>query len=274
MLSEFAQALVVPDHQINLARAALLYARDAYPELDPDAILRQLDAWAMAVEQVETDSDPSSAGAPFARLNTLLFERLGFQGNTGDYYDPRNSYLNEVIERRTGLPITISVVYLEIGWRTGLPLHGVGLPGHFIVRCDTADRAWFVDPFNRGQILSQDDCARIVKNTTGNSEFDRSLLRPATRRQILTRMLGNLRSVYVQSDKLAEARTVMERLIEIEPDSPEFVRDLGLINFRLGTYRQAIQLLESYFTLSPQAGDLESIRQVIHAARVELTRWN
>ena len=270
MPDDFATAVSVPDGQIDLARAALLLARDAYPDLDVAKNLAQLDDWAnlIRVAVKARQSDP-----PFEAINDLLFDRLDFCGNDTDYYDPRNSYLNMVIERRTGLPITLSVVYLEIGWRLGLPLHGVGLPGHFIVRCDLPARAWFIDPFHRGDVLSEADCARLVGRTTGEP-FERSSLQAVPRRQIIMRILNNLRAVYIQNDRLAEAQPVLERLIDLMPTEPSFVRDLGLIHFRLGTYRRAIDLLESYFALHPGAKDLEDIRHVVEAARTEMTRWN
>ncbi len=271
MNTDFATAVSVPDDQIDLARAALLYARDAYPGLDLDTHLGQLDAWAGAIRPA---IESRQHHPPFEVLNDLMFDRLGFRGNEDDYDDPRNSYLNEVIERRTGLPITLSVIYLEIGWRVGLPLSGVGLPGHFIVRCDLSSRVWFLDPFHRGDVLSESDCARLMQRTAGDLPFEPALLRPVTRRQILGRMLNNLRAVYVQRDRLVEAQQVTERLVELEPREPEFVRDLGLICFRLGAYRRAVDLLESYFALAPTAGDIYAIREVILAARSEMTRWN
>ena len=271
MNADFAAAVSVPDDQIDLARAALLYARDAYPDLDPDTHLSQLDTWAGAIRPAIGSRQHHP---PFEALNDLMFDQLGFRGNDVDYDDPRNSYLNQVVERRTGLPITLSVIYLEIGWRVGLPLSGVGLPGHFIVRYDLASQVWFLDPFHRGDVLSEADCARLMQRTAGDMLFDPVLLRPVTRRQILTRMLNNLRAAYLQRDMLAEAQQVMERLVEVEPREPEFARDLGLIYFRLGAYRRAIDLLESYFALAPGAADAYAIRQVILAARSEMTRWN
>jgi len=271
MTSDFATVVSVPDDQIDLARAALLFARDAYPDLDPDAYLGQLDAWADAIRPAieSRQSDP-----PFERLNDLLFDQLGFRGNQIDYYDPRNSYLNQVVDRRTGLPITLSAIYLEIGWRVGLPLSGVGLPGHFIVRCDFDDRVWFIDPFHRGDVLSEGDCARLALKATGGLVLRRASLEPISRRQILVRMLNNLRAVYTQREMLAEAQPVTERLIETDPAAPGYVRDLGLIHFQLGAYRQAIDLLEAYFALEPGAHDTQDVRQVINAARTEMTRWN
>ncbi len=271
MTSDFASVVSVADDQIDLARAALLCARDAYPDLDPDAYLGQLDAWADAIRPAieSRQSDP-----PFETLNDLLFDQLGFRGNEADYYDPRNSYLNQVVERRTGLPITLSMIYLEIGWRVGLPLSGVGLPGHFIVRCDFDGRVWFIDPFHRGDLLSEDDCIRLALRATGGLTISRVALEAITRRQILVRMLSNLRATYIQRDMLVEARAVTERLIETDPVSPTYVRDLGLIHFQLGAYRRAAEMLQAYITLLPNAHDMQEVRQVINAARAEMARWN
>ena len=271
MTTEFATAVSVPDDEIDLARAALFFARDAYPELDPDAYVRQLDTWADSIRgAVESRrSDP-----PFGIVTDLLFDRLGFRGSESDYTDPRNSYLNQVIDRRTGLPIALSVVYLEIGWRVGLPVSGVGLPGHFIIRCDSGSRTWFIDPFHHGGVLDEDDCARLMRRTAGELPFSRRLLLPVTRRQILARMLHNLRATYVQRDMLREAQPVIERLIELDPASGEPVRDLGLIQFRQGAFRRAVDLLEAYLGLAPDADDIASIRQVLGVARAEMARWN
>jgi regulator of sirC expression with transglutaminase-like and TPR domain len=272
LTADFEALVSVPDPQIDLARAALTFAQDAYPELDPAVYLAQLDDWAAIIRP---EVDAGSTHPPFQPVSDLLFERLGFSGNESDYYDPRNSYLNDVIERRTGLPIALSALYLEVGWRVGLNLNGVGLPGHFIVRCDQVDRTWFIDPFRRGRILDEADCARLTAEATGGSlPFSHSLLRPSSRREILTRMLNNLKAVYIQREALEQARPVIERLIELNPRSAENMRDLGLVHFRLGTYRLAVSLLETYFALDPNAEDIESIRQVVSAARGELARWN
>lgn len=271
MTTEFATAVSVPDDEIDLAWAALLFARDTYPEIDPGAYVRQLDTWAGSIRGA-VESRPSDP--PFGMVTDLLFDRLGFRGNESDYTDPRNSYLNQVIDRRRGLPIALSVIYLEIGWRVGLPLSGVGLPGHFIVRCDSGARTWFIDPFHQGDVLDEADCARLMRRTAGDLPFSRSLLLPVTRRQILARMLHNLRATYVQRDMLREAQPVIERLIELDPASGQPVRDLGLIHFRQGAYRRAIDLLEAYLGLAPDTDDVASIRQVIGAARAEMARQN
>jgi len=272
MNTDFVRAVSVPDNEIDLARAALLYARDAYRQLDPAPYLAQLDAWA---ETIRLQVAAYTGRRPFDPLNELIFDRLHFAGNTFDYGDPRNSYLNEVIDRRTGLPILLSTIYLEVGWRLQLPLSGVGLPGHFLVRYDSPEETWFVDPFHRGAILSEDGCASLMRQTAGGDlPFSPEWLQPVTRRQILSRMLNNLRAVFIQREMFAEARPVLERLADLDPTSAEVMRDLGLILFRLGAYHEAINRLESYFALNPYAGDIESMRQVIAAARGEITRWN
>jgi regulator of sirC expression with transglutaminase-like and TPR domain len=179
------------------------------------------------------------------------------------------------MEQRVGLPITISAIYLEVGWRVGLPLSGVGLPGHFIVRCDSPRGAWFIDPYNRGDVLNESDCARLIHQATnGRLAFDRTQLRPVSRRSILARMLNNLKAIYIQNEQFKEVRVVMQRLLDLDPESAEDTRDMGLVQFRLGEYRKAISTLESYFVLQHDADDIDDIRQVISAARGEMARWN
>ena len=272
MTLDFKHAIDLPDDQINLAHAALLFAHDAYPELDAATYLTQLDEWA---ETLRPQIDLRGDALPFQPLTDFLFDHLNFRGNQRDYYDPHNSYLNIVMERRVGLPITLSVIYLEIGWRVGLPLSGVGLPGHFIVRCDSPRDTWFIDPYNRGDVLNESDCARLIHQATnGRLSFDRTQLSPISRKLILTRMLNNLKAIYIQNEQFKEVQLVMQRLLDLDPESAEDVRDLGLVHFRLGEYRRAISTLESYFVLQRDADDIDDIRQVISAARGEMARWN
>lgn len=272
MSIDFKQAIAVPDGRINLAQAALLFAHDVYPDLDPATYLAQLDEWA---DRLRPQIDLLDEAQPFQPLNDLLFDQLSFRGNRHNYYDPRNSYLNVVMEQRVGLPITISTIYLEVGWRVGLPLSGVGLPGHFIVRCDGPRNTWFIDPYNRGDVLNESDCARLIHQATnGRLTFDREQLKSVSRRSILSRMLNNLKAIYIQNEQFTEVRQVMQRLLDLDPESAEDVRDMGLVHFRLGEYRKAISTLESYFILQKDADDIDDIRQVISAARSEMARWN
>lgn len=272
MSEDFKSTVSVPDDQINLARASLLIARDAFPDLDVQSYLKQLDAWAEIIRPaIDSPLQPMS----IETLNDFLFDQLRFKGNDQDYSNPDNSYLNIVMKQRLGLPITLSIIYLEIGWRLGLPLSGVSMPGHFIVRFDTDTTTSFIDPFHRGDVLSESDCARLVEQIVGGRvAFGREFLAPASRRNILTRVLNNLKLLYIHKQDLATVKLVLERLLDLNPDDADDTRDLGLVLFRLESYRAAISFLEFYFALNPMATDVKEIRRVISIARGKMARWN
>jgi regulator of sirC expression with transglutaminase-like and TPR domain len=184
---EFRLAVQRPAADIDLAQAALLYARDAYPELDLALYLNQLDEWAADIR-----SDIASSNDPVDTLNRFLFDNLRFQGNRRFYGDPRNSYLNQVIDRRLGLPITLSVLYIEIARRVGMEVDGVGLPGHFIVQHHDWRGIRYIDPFHRGRQLTDEDCRNLVIDlSNGTLDFQPTMLAAVDARHILTRMLTN-----------------------------------------------------------------------------------
>lgn len=190
----FARIVAVADAEINLARAAFLIAAARYPELDVDAQLRLLDSLSVACRPILGDDTE-----PLHSCNVLsqyLFDEVGFRGNSDDYYDPRNSYLNEVLARRLGIPITLSLVYIEVGRRLEIPLVGVGMPGHFLVRHRDVEDL-FIDPFFGGILLSEDECAERLEQITG-IQFRREHLAPITNRAFLTRVLRNLQGIYRQ----------------------------------------------------------------------------
>ncbi len=244
----------------GLARAALLYAREiAYPDLQPSLYIAQLDRWADVVQRrlSRTDTVLTRVG----HLADYLFGELNFKGNTEDYVDPRNSYLNQVIDRRLGLPITLSVVFIELGLRLGLPVEGVGLPGHFIVGVQAEAGRYFFDPFHGGAEVTEDDAARLVRDTIGHTgalKPDWLMVTPP--KAILTRMLNNLRNTYIEKQAWPEAIAVVEHLGILEPDLPDYLRDLGLLHYRNSSPRRAFNLLEEYLTRAPNAPDAEDIR--------------
>jgi regulator of sirC expression with transglutaminase-like and TPR domain len=245
---------------LDLARAALYLAAEEYPALDADAYVARLDAMAHDVAELPLDTV-----APLGRLlalNRYLFAEQGFTGNTYHYYDPRNSFLNEVIDRHTGIPITLSVVYLEVGWRLELPLAGVGMPGHFLVGYYPEGEARYVDVFNQGRLLSHDECvARLQEQFGSGFVFQAEHLAPVSKRQILTRMLTNLKQIYLQRQDLDRALAAVERILLLNPDQPAEVRDRGLIQYRRGALRDAHADLERYTALAPEAGDAETVRR-------------
>jgi regulator of sirC expression with transglutaminase-like and TPR domain len=255
VVQSFTHAALSPDP--DLAVAALMIARVEYPKLDAGPYLDRLDALgnearrrvaeaSVAAEDIPPRVDPIRFARVMA-LNDYLFSELRFAGNDVHYEDPRNSCLNEVIDRRTGIPITLALVYIELGRRVGLRLDGVGLPGHFIVRCNGGHDDLLIDPFNRGAVLTIADCADRVRQLYGNSlHFSPELLRSTTRRDIVTRMLRNLKGCYLRRGDLRRALRAVEWTVLADPRQPEELREQGLLRYRLGDLRGAIADLERF----------------------------
>lgn len=265
-LERFAE--LVTREQFSLAEACLLIAQDEYPALDVAACIAKLDAMAATVRgRLAEDAFPEQK---VAALNFHLFNELRFSGNTDAYYDPRNSYLNEVLERRTGIPITLSIVYLEVGRRIGLRLQGVSFPGHFLVKLRLKKGELVLDPFTGGEPRSESDLrSRLEQALTPERprqlDLDRYLA-PATPRDIVARVLRNLKGIYTKDGKLEQALAVMQRLLLVLPESAEELRDRGLIYAQLECFRPAVADLQSYLRRSPEAADASDI----HAKVVEL----
>lgn len=266
---EFARAVQRPADQIDLARAALLFARDAYPDLEPQLYLNQLAEWAEDVR-----SGVASAADPIEPLNDFLFDKLRFIGNRLAYDDPLNSYLNKAIDRRVGLPITLSVIYLEIARRLGLPVDGIGLPGHFVVRHAGPDGLRYIDPFHQGRLLTEADCQQLVAElSNGQLALQPSMLEPVSARYILVRMLNNLKNAQVQQGQFDDARSAVERLIDLQPDEPVHIRDLGLLHYQLSNYGLALRHLQRYAALDDIDTE-DPIREVIVTCQTALARLN
>jgi regulator of sirC expression with transglutaminase-like and TPR domain len=270
---QFAEMAARAEHEIELDRAALLVAAEEYPHLDVDRYLAQLDLFA---DEARARQDVSSE--PLTRLRGLnghLFHELGFNGNVENYYDARNSFLNDVMDRRTGIPITLSVVYLEVARRLPLPVVGVGLPGHFIVKYRDRQQQVFIDPFHRGRILSEADCREMVEKLYGRTlAFRQSFLDAVTKKQILTRMLQNLKGIYARAADCHKMLAVSERLLLLNPEAPGEVRDRGLAYFGLNRYAQALADLEAYLRLQPRAKDAAAVKERIAELRQRQARLN
>ena len=251
LIQEFAAAAASPDP--NLAEPALLIARLGYPRLDPTLYLERLEEMGVVAAGLLSSTEPSAAPhGPIDTLNRYLFEHQGFAGNTSNYDDPRNTFLNQVIERRTGIPITLALVYIEVARRAGVRVDGVNFPGHFLLRFplgseDDHDSAVFVDPFERGAVLSETDCRALLRKHAGdNVAFEPELLVPATKQQILTRMLGNLKRIYVQMRSFPQGRAITELLLAINPSALSELRDRGLLAYHLNDHTAALRDLETY----------------------------
>ncbi len=262
----FARLVSRPEPTIDLAEAALLIAKEEYPDLEVARYLSRLDA--MAAEVRDRVGNGPDAHQLIASLGDYLFKEQGFRGNTSDYYDPRNSFLNDVLDRRMGIPITLSTVYMEVGRRLGASLHGVGMPGHFLVKYVGPGEEVVIDPFNGGAIVSPSDCQRLLDRISGGKlAFEPRFLSSLGARKILARMLSNLKMIYFNSQAYAKALSVVDRLLILDPRAATEVRDRGLLYCQLNRYPEAMADLERYLTLAPAAEDAEAIRDHLRSIR-------
>ena len=220
----FTEMVTGGESRLDLGRAALLIASEEYPGLDILRYVARLEAMAAAVRPVVGATDAPQEQVE--HLNTYLFVERGFRGNTQEYYDPRNSFLNDVLDRKLGIPITISVVYMEVGRRVGMPLQGVGMPGHFIMKYADAEGDLFIDPFSKGRILSRQACEDLLQDVYGEPvPFQETFLAPVTKKQILSRILMNLKAIYVHTKDYLKALSIVERQLIIQPNTEQEVKD-------------------------------------------------
>jgi regulator of sirC expression with transglutaminase-like and TPR domain len=240
----------------SLAPAALTIARVEYPALDALPYLHRLERMGEAAAgRLERRTD-ARLDARIAVLNAYLYEELGFSGNRDRYDDPRNSFLNEVLDRRTGIPISLAVIYIEIGRRAGLELEGINFPGHFLVRAlaDGGADDLIIDPFHSGALLSEIDCRQLLRQHLGEeSAYDRALLATATRQQIVVRMLVNLKRLYVRMRSFPQARFIANLLLAVDPSALSELRDRGLLAYHMEDFTAALRDLETYLRLLPRA---------------------
>ena len=260
-MHNFYNEIHQPESQINLAKAAFYIAQEEYPNLEIPAYLHTLDVMAVEVEALlPKERYPLRI---IQSLNQYFFEQLGYVGNTDDYYDPRNSFLNEVIERRTGIPITLSLIYLEVARRLNFPMVGINLPGHFIIRPEFEDTGIFVDVFNRGEVLFEQDCEERLTQL-----YHRPIsLQPVSPRQFLARMLSNLKLIYLNRQDLLKALTFVEYILLLFPDAVRELRDRGLLYYQLGNASKAAQDLEFYLKMLPNAEDANTIWRLLEQLR-------
>ena len=254
----FQQLVTLPDSAIPLAEAALILACEEYPQLEISPYLDMLDNVAGIAQQRFDPAD--SPVERIGKINTVLFETLGFRGATEDYYDPRNSFFNDVLDRRVGIPITLSAVYMEVSRRLNFPIVGVGMPGHFIVKYSNRQEEFFLDPFNRGEILTRDDCRNRLFERYGNSiEFNERLLSRVTNRQILWRMLNNLKEIYLKAHAFDKGLAIVDMMLMVDPEEIPQFRDRGLLRLQLRQFGGAVRDLEYYLRHSAGADDREEI---------------
>ncbi len=264
--ARFAHLAGLADERIDLAEAALWIAAEEYPGLDVQHYVSRLAQ--LAARAHERLGRVTGAAARVAALNDFLYREEGFAGNRADYYDARNSFLNEVLERRTGIPITLAIVYTWVAARIGLPAQGVGFPGHFLVRIAQPDEI-LVDPFT-GELVSRAECEQRLRATAGEDdlELDPSLLEPTPTRQILARVLRNLKQIWLAREEWQRALGCAERILLVAPDAPLELRDRGLLYARLECFAAAEADLRRFLVLAPDDPSADAVRaQVEELAR-------
>jgi regulator of sirC expression with transglutaminase-like and TPR domain len=271
--ADFIQMVRQPESAWDLARTALLVAAESDPNVDVDGELRQLDAWG---DELRGRMQPDWNNLQkLARLRAFLFEELGFRGDRQDYFSPSNSLLHEVLKRRRGVPLSLGIVMLELGWKIDMPLEGVGFPGHFLVRLSGEPGDLLLDPYSRGMSVHEEDCRRMLAETTrGRMEYEPALIASVGKRDMILRLLNNLKGAYVRSGDDERALGVVDRLLILDPNEPGETRDRGLLLFRLQQYTAALACLNAYLEAMPHAADHDTISRHAQALRQLIASLN
>jgi regulator of sirC expression with transglutaminase-like and TPR domain len=259
---EFNEIVALDDDEIDLAEAALLIARDEYPQLNIPHYVSLLDRFALDID--ESIRNPNDAEGIIATMNDYLFKQQRFRGNMDNYYDPRNSLLNDVIDRRCGIPISLSIVYLEVGQRLGLDLEGVSFPGHFLVRFNVGSGSIILDPFFGGISLGEDELEFRMEHFHERGSVEpgslEDLLEPASNKAILERVLRNLRGIYMQNETHDKALQTSDRILLLAPDNPYEYLFRGSIYHTIECHQAALSDYKTFLHMNPQADEAERIR--------------
>lgn len=260
-----------PEEEIDLAEAALVIAAHEYAGLDVADYLARIAGMAETLRgRLRRDISPADT---LVALNHYLFEELGFHGNAGDYYDPRNSYLNDVLDRRLGIPITLALMQIEVGRRIGLAMQGVSFPGHFLVKCTVRGGVVVLDPYGRGASLSLDELQERLKAQRNGlpppPDMVRHMLAAAGKKEILARLLRNLKGIYLDRRDPARALTAADRIVELTPRAAEEYRDRAAIYLELECFRAALSDFRTYLMLKPGAEDSAVVqRRVVELQQI------
>lgn len=259
---EFAEIAGLPDELLDLGRATLVIAQGLDPTCDVEGSLEVLDQLAAAVREM-LPPDPSASESAEV-LREYLFETLGFQGNTEDYFDPKNSFLHQVLARRTGIPITLSIVAIEVARRAGIPAFGIGFPGHFLLGIGRREACILMDAFHGGRRLNGKILTDLLRGVAGpDARVLPEHLRPANKRSILTRLLLNLRGVYQKRAEPLNMLQVLDRLVELNPFPVGELRDRGRMYLQLGCVELAREDLTTYLARAPHAADAHETKELL-----------
>jgi regulator of sirC expression with transglutaminase-like and TPR domain len=260
----FSEMVAQTDEDIDLAKAALYVSGIEYPNIDVDYYLTTLDS--LAEEANSYASRSGDLGETIRGLSEFLFVDQEFRGNEAEYYDPRNSYLNEVLDRKSGIPITLCLLYMEVARRMGMVFEGIGLPGHFVIRTGPPDQELYVDPFHGGQRMSRSDCEQTVRVLfQGRIPFQDEFLRPYTKREFLVRIITNLKHNYFRTNDYQRAVNAADLINILDPSLVSNLREKAVLHYNLKQYRLAIRDLESYLEKDPNASDAEDVRKQVQA---------
>lgn len=262
----FQELVTLPDGAIPLAETALLLACEEYPQLEISPYLDKLDEIADFVRpRLRRENSPLDT---IEALNDVLFGLVGFRGNTENYNDPRNSFFNDVLERRVGIPITLSLVYLEVARRVSFPLFGVGMPGHFLVKYRDRNQELFLDPFNAGQVLTREDCSRRFEEMFGvEKEFSDRMLDTVSPRQMLFRMLNNLKTIYLNVHAYEKSLAMVDMMLLADPEAVEQYRDRGILRVQLRRFNDAVRDFEHYVKGAPDSKDRSQVEEHLRELR-------
>lgn len=290
----FETLIANKDAAIDLLQGALLIASTAYPDLDMNQITAQLDALARRVREVLALPDPPAPQAPqdphtrpqlpaetdhmavLQAMNQVLFQEEHFHGNRTDYFNPDNSFFNRVLEERTGIPITLSLLYIEVGKRVGIEIQGVALPYQFVVSCRLpAGDVIYIDPYEQGLQLSIEECKqRIRRMSHGRLQINRHWFKAVSPRHFLLRMLNNLKHIYIERDDYARALIMCDLILLLVPQHAHEWRDRGILHLQLKHYARAKHDLVMYLELAPHAEDRDEILEHIKTVRQMIARMN
>lgn len=278
MRSQFAESpefrrLLKGEADTDLFRIALEIAHDFYPALDLERYEQCVAALADRVrERCPVRDNPRSV---LGQINWVLFVEEGFEGDSEHYFDPRNSFINEVIDRKRGIPISLSVLYADLARRVGLDMSGVNLPAHFMLRTGAGADAIFVDPFHGGALLDRRGCeARITQVLGRPTSLSAAQLAPCSHEQIVARILRNLKLLFLQADDQASALPIQRRLAALRPGIPEEQRDLGMLYLRMDRPADAIDPLQQYLNALPESEEADDLRALLREARRTVALWN
>ncbi len=268
----FSEIAALDESVFSLDRAALSLGLEEYPELDIDHYLRRLDTLAARTEVLIGDT--RSAMNVIEGLNEVLFIQEGLRGNSEDYYDPRNSYVNEVLDKKSGIPISLSVIYMEVARRIGFTLEGVGFPGHFVIKHTSQGKEILIDAFNQGRILRPDNLQELLDRIYGGTvSVQPAFLQPMDKKGIISRMLFNLKGIYYQKEQYYKALSIVEWILILNPGMSSEIRDRGLLYMQTSLFAKALADLEYYLshTSSPEdssniQGHIKTLRSIVCAS--------